>query len=495
MISVSALPLLAYKVGPNLFDLSSNLHQVSMRDQLHRAVALAEALVAGNQFRPGHQVLIVGAGVAGIGAGMVLAKYGIEVQIIDSSMSAPFDLQRGVDTRFIGPYMYEWPLSVYACQKMPPPPAAVLYPWSDGMSTTLPFEDSAPARPSDVVDSWEPILEQAIANSNGLLRLQVGIDRDSTNLQVKRWLQTERYISEKRRPRKKTRRVTIYGGSPWRVSREPYRPLVPRFVLLAAGMGSETNTIRDDKSNILLEGDRFWANDKIGEPSCGLPSPPRIVVIGGGDGAMQDALRAATIDANPLKTWDRLRAADANNLLPKALADIQVMETQHTLTNIWTEVHSIHSHELSILDSAYQSLAKELAQDKHLANAALASMRTDVQQVCLCIKESHFSKAYALNRFLVHILEQCRLAAHGVHGGAALNVIRKVTVKGVGDLGAAKELTLSNGDRLTAEVVIVRFGAAHSELPGQWLGLTAKDTMNRQELAKVPLPLYLPPSN
>ncbi|MNY27568.1 hypothetical protein D3C86_1614800 [compost metagenome] len=210
---------------------------------------------------------------------------------------------------------------------------------------------------------------------------------------------------------------------------------------------------------------------------------------------MQDALRAATIDANPLKTWDRLRAADANNLLPKALADIQVMETQHTLTTIWTEVHSIHSHELSILDSAYQSLAKELAQDKHLANAALASMRTDVQQVCLCIKESHFSKAYALNRFLVHILEQCRLAAHGVHGGVALNVIRKVTVKGVGDLGAAKELTLSNGDRLTAEVVIVRFGADHSELPGQWLGLTAKDTMNRQELAKVPLPLYLPPSN
>ncbi len=81
MIGVNALPLLAYKVGPNLFDLSSQMHNVSMRDQMQRAVVLAEALVAGNQFAlpdSSNHVLIVGAGVAGVAAGIVLARHGLK---------------------------------------------------------------------------------------------------------------------------------------------------------------------------------------------------------------------------------------------------------------------------------------------------------------------------------------------------------------------------------------------------------------------------------
>ncbi|MFE3968921.1 FAD-dependent monooxygenase [Stenotrophomonas sp. YIM B13575] len=494
MISVSALPLLAYKVGPNLFDLSSNLHQVSMRDQIHRAVALAEALVAGNQLQPGQQALIVGAGVAGVVAGMVLARHGVEVQIVDASVDAPFRLQRGVATRYVGPYMYEWPLVVHGCQQMPPPVNEALFPWAAGKPKALPFSTSFPASPDDLVKDWEPILKQAIANSGGRLRLQVGINSPTTNRDVKRWLRTERYIAEKRHPRKRTRAVTIHGGTPWGGSQKPYAPLVPRFVLLAAGMGAENNIVTDSSGNILLQGDAFWANDEIRKPYCGLSSPPRVVVIGGGDGGLQDALRAATIDDHPLATWDRLLAADTNKVLPEALADIQAMEAQHGLNAIWTATDPFRNQELPTLDAAYQKLATSLAGDQYVERALLSSLRKDVSSVHLCIKDACFSKAYALNRFLVHLLEQCTKKAAGAGGSPFVEVTRNVTLTSAKDNSAMQTLNFSNGMTLHAEIVIVRFGPDRSALPAQWLGLTTKDTVNRQELAAVPLPLYLPPS-
>lgn len=494
MISVSALPLLAYKVGPNLFDLSSNLHHVSIRDQIHRSVALAEALVAGNQFQSGKQVLIVGAGVAGVVAGMVLARHGAEVQIVDASTHAPFRLQRGVHTRYVGPYMYEWPLAIHGCQKMPPPSGETLFPWAAGKPMALPVNNSFPAHPDDLVKDWEPILKQAIANSNGRLRLQVGVNSAATNREIKRWLHTERHIAEKRQPRKKTRAITIDGGVPWGGSQKPSTPLVPRFVLLAAGMGAESNTVTDASGNVLLRGNAFWANDDIRKPFCGLSSSPQVVVIGGGDGGLQDALRAATIDDQPLITWDRLLNADANHVLPKVLADLQAMEAQHALNTIWTATTPWRDQELPTLDSAYQSLATSLATDTYIKQAVLSSLRNDVNSVHLCLKDGGFSKAYALNRFLVHLFEQCTKGPHGTGGTPFLRVVRKVTLAAVTNQGPTQTLTFSDGTILNAEIVVVRIGPDRGDLPGQWLGLTAKDTANRQELATVPLPLYLPPS-
>ena len=486
MTSVSALPLLAYKVGPNLFDLSSNLHQVSMRDQQHRAVALAESLVAGKQCKSGDHVLIVGAGVAGIVAGMALASNGISVQIVDSSANAPFALQRGVTTRRVGPYMYEWPLSVYASQEMPPPNGGVLAPWLNGKSVMLPFPAVGPANPSHLVAScWDQALHKAIISSGNLLRLQVGIAQEGTNASVKRWLQSERASGSKRCE------VEVHGGTPWGASAPPLRDLKPRFVILAAGMGTETSTLQDGKRNLLLEGEPFWKDDKIRETSCGLAEKPRVVVIGGGDGALQDALRAVTIDDHPLETWDRLRQVETGGQLEQALANIQAMEAQHALTLIWTVADS---HGTKALDLAYQSLAEGLAKNLALRMAVRKSLRKDVVQVSLCVKDDHFSKSYALNRFLVHLVEQCVKRDGTFKGRAKLYVHRGVEVTGVDKTNDPQRLTLSDGQKLKADIVIVRFGADVSGLPGQWLGLTKKDTENRQELARVPLPLYLPPS-
>jgi len=494
MIRVSTLPLLAYKVGPNLFDLSSNLHHVSMRDQMHRAVVLAEALVAGNQFEPRGQVLIVGAGVAGVVAGMVLARHNLDVQIVDNCARAPFGLQRGVTTRYVGPYMYEWPLTIYGCQKMPPPQSEALFPWTLNKQRVLSVTSNLPVHPDYLVTGWESELRKAISNSTGRLRLQVGINSAATNQQVKRWLHAQRNIHKRRHPRKHGCSVIISQGKPWGNSHVPFNNLKPQFVLLAAGMGVEKNEVTDVHGSPLLTGKKFWSNDDIRKPNCGLRTLPRIVVIGGGDGGLQDALRAATIDDHPLITWDRLLAADLNHVLPKQLADIQAMESQHLLTAIWTATDSHDSEELHTLDAAYQLRAKNLAADPQINCAVLNSFRTDVTSVHLCIKGKAFSKTYALNRFLVHLLEQCSKNVTRKTGTPFFNVVRDVTLTAVNNQGFMKTLTFSNGAVFPAEVVIIRFGADRSQIPGQWLGLTVRDTENRRELAAVPLPLYLPPS-
>ena len=493
MAGVSALPLLAYKVGPNLFDLSSRLHYVSIRDQSHRAVALAESLVAGKQLHPEDRVLIVGAGVAGVVAGMVLARHGVRVQIVDTSMRAPFALQRGVRTRYVGPYMYEWPLPLHDCQRMPPPEAGVLSPWDQG-KTTLPFDSPDPVSPGRLAIKWQRILKQEIAASGGLLRLQVGIDGAATNRQVGAWLEAERHAHERAEPDRVGRPVAIHGGAPWRGSQAPERSFAPRFVLLAAGMGPERNIVGDSGGSLLLDGGEFWANDDIPKHRCGLASAPRVVVIGGGDGGLQDVLRTTTIDDHPLQTWQRLRNADRNGVLPRALADIQVLEAQHALNAIWAAPDALRLRELPILDASYQALAARLAKDPHIARAVRASLRKDVKSVHLCIREAWFSKAYALNRLLVHLFEQSASAARRSRGAVGLTVVRQVQLASVGEMERTRTLTFSDGTALVADIAIVRFGPDPSALPGQWLGLTARDTANRQELAAVPLPLYLPPS-
>lgn len=493
-MSISGLPLIAYKVGPNLFDLSSKLHHVSMRDQIHRAVALAEALVAGNQFKSNRdQVLIVGAGVAGVVAGMVLARHGVQVQIVDTSKDAPFSLQRNTNTRFVGPYMYEWPLNVYDSQFYPPGSGASLFEWGNNLPSTLPFSQSNPSCPSALVASWDVMLDQAITASMGKLRLQVGIDGNLTNREVKKWLHRERLNDKKRSAKKSRTKIHVYGGQPWKSSQNPLPQFMPKCVLLAAGMGSETNTATDNSGNKILTGSPFWQDDTILNNNCGSSAPPRVIVLGGGDGALQDTLRSITKHDHPLKTWadilQKLKtSAKSTAKLNSALADIQAMEIQHSLGSIWG------AHEPSILDRGYESLASALIQDKKIAAAVLSCVRSDVWSVHLCIKDAYFSKCYSLNRFLVHLFEQCAKNKETVGGVRFLTVLRGVTISNVYPQHGAKLLIFNNTPALVADIVIVRFGSDADSLPGQWLGLTIKDTMNRHELAAVPLPLYLPPS-
>jgi NADPH-dependent 2,4-dienoyl-CoA reductase/sulfur reductase-like enzyme len=117
---INALSLLAHKVAPNVFDLSSLQWHVSIRDQIVRAqLLMADLCMADKDI---DSVLIIGMGAAGISAAMAACEQGIpNVYVVDRA-DAPFKLFRGVTSRFVGPFMYEWPSSFHADQGYPEHP-------------------------------------------------------------------------------------------------------------------------------------------------------------------------------------------------------------------------------------------------------------------------------------------------------------------------------------------------------------------------------------
>ena len=496
MIRINALPILAYKVGPNLFDLSSQMHNVSMRDQMHRSVALAEALVEGKQFtqpNSSNQVLIVGAGVAGVSAGIVLARHGVEVLIIDSSPDAPFALQRKVTKRYVGPYMYEWPLEVFASQRLPPDPHAALAEWKTSYDPPLGFKDADPAQPAAVAADWDAQLWQAVQASGGKLCVQRPVNAAQANAAIVGWLAAQR-LALSNRVTFAPHPVTIPGASFWGPSKPLAGPFNPRFVLLAGGMGAETHALPDANGAKVKHGVPFWDNDQMLDKHCGKSSPPRVAIFGGGDGALQDTLRALTRHDHPLKTWDLLQSPDKLDLFAGCQQRILALEQQHAQVSIWEHFDKQRIDANKTLDDAYCKLAKNLAQFPHVVDSVVDLLRDDVKSVRLCVREQHFSKAYALNRFLVHLFDQC-IQVRGAYATAVdFQVCWDMDLKQAVVNGAQTDLTFTSGTTLTADVVAVRFGADTSTLPGTWLGLTKTDTENRRELAAVPLPLFMPPT-
>jgi len=492
MIGVNALPLLAYKVGPNLFDLSSQMHNVSMRDQMQRAVVLAEALVAGNQFAlpdSSNHVLIVGAGVAGVAAGIVLARHGVEVLIIDSSPNAPFALQRGVTQRYVGPYMYEWPLEVYHSQRLPSDPGTALAEWQNGNPPPLRFTGINPTTPDALVADWDRQLAQAVVTTGGRLHIQTGINSAQSNGAISSWLAAQRGAFNQRNAFAR-HSVTIAGGGFVAGSAAVVGPFQPRFVLLAGGMGAETHSVKDASGKLVQQGTRFWGNDDWLKPNLGKLNPPDVAILGGGDGALQDVLRAITGDKHPLETWERLLVQDSTGLLAGCQQRILALEQQHAQLLIWCRAEDLVAA-YKTLDDAYRDIAKNLAGTAVIVQAVLGLFLPDVKKVHLFVKGGCITKAYALNRFLVHLIEQCFLA----EGDTRFELFWNWEVTHAQPNGLQTDLHFANGSVLTYDIVAVRFGADTTNLPRTWLGLTVKDTENRQELAAIPLPLYLPPSS
>lgn len=494
-IPVSGLPLLAYKVGPNLFDLSSNLHHVSMRDQMHRAVALGEALVDGQQFKESNQVLIVGAGVAGVSAGIVLARRGVEVLMVDVALDAPFALQRNISQRFVGPYMYEWPLAMHAAQFVPPLPGSVLSHWDAGPVPPLRWLLREPGQPDQLVKNWDTDLRREMFLMGSQLRLLTGINPTTARVEIGHWLAAQRNALRHGNGRYSNVEISDLGGVPWLGSLSPSWPIRPRFVILAAGMGAERHVLKDEVTGaVIAKGAPFWANDDLLGLNGGKAIPPRVVILGGGDGALQDALRALTGDEHPLKTWQKLVTMDGTGTLAGVEARVIALEHQHAQMTIWARGDARGSTLNEPLDKGYLEFAKHLANDKALANGVIASLRPDVASVRLCVRERHFGKAYALNRFMVHLFEQC-IQRHGNSSDQdRFKVYRGFSCVGSATVGSVTNLSSDSGASLDADLVVVRVGVDSSKLPKTWLALDTKDSVNRQDLSAIPLPLYFPPS-
>lgn len=504
---INALSLLAHKVAPNVFDLSSLQWHVSIRDQIVRAQLLMADLKAADPTM--QSVLIVGMGAAGISAAMAACELGFAQVCVVDKADAPFALFRAVRSRFVGPFMYEWPSSFHADQGFPSHAGT---PWQGQARSPLAWNSKQPIAADDLATALTTCLGTWLANRSAaglsLPHLLVNADPGSVQsfakqfavtegLRAKQASEGEAVLSSKAQfSPNSSASAEVWGSALGVVFPPDHRP---DYLILAAGMGKETLAVPGSS----LASPSFWANDTLKDPST---ANQKVVVLGGGDGALQDALRALTSYDHPLSLVQDLelkpacrRALSAE--MP-ALLDADRQMRQHAA---WAK----GSQGQAMVDRACQQAADRLAANAAVRRCVLGSISLGKGKVSLWVAGTHFDKAYLLNRFAIHLLWACyRKIARRPAGrmGFEVRFSRTVTdawrpllltTKGAPLPSKPRRLTLlassEHGPVLArADKVVVRFGVQRETIPGlQMLQLgvpNERDLKHRATLKGIELP-------
>jgi len=110
ILADNGLALLAFKIGPNQFDLNRGLAYISMRDQVLRARTLVHAAVGARLFeqraatttgyadrRVDVDLTVIGGGVGGISVALAAAEAGITTLVVEKSAQCFSLLRNGSD--------------------------------------------------------------------------------------------------------------------------------------------------------------------------------------------------------------------------------------------------------------------------------------------------------------------------------------------------------------------------------------------------------------
>lgn len=496
---VQSLSALALKVKQNVFDVSSWLRHVSIRDQVIRARLLVRDLVEANQLSDGDEVLIIGAGAAGLSLARACSLNGVRTTVIDKNNDI-LSLWKGVTERYVGPYMYEWPTSFHGDQQFPPQSPSSLSHWVKPGSSLDPDALTFPQHPEQadrLRTSWRKLAQKW---SSGPLQILVSADatnNPSLNKAIKDWCQDVK--SSKGKPSF----VISIVASPWHESilnkLQSFR-VMPKFIFLAAGFGDEDNKLVDQAKAHCHTGIQFWADDNLKKHHAGFTRSPKIAIFGGGDGALQDTLRALVKGKHALETLGLIETSTkARDALLAVYGKLESSARQHESSVAWgVSLKSAAKDDFYLaIDKACKAAADEVLGKPDVCAALRSCIRTDIREVHLIVRENYFGKAYLLNRFLVLLFERyfercdfdqpyasyARLHIHRKHELKAFK-------KSVTHYGVAYSLHLMSGMTLTVDEVVVRFGIDPTTVPGQLLGLTKKDSKNRRELAEIQLPYW-----
>ena len=279
--------LFAHKrTGVPLFDLSIRLNTISVRDQMTRALLLAERLPAWLETQLGlnyaqHPVLVVGGGACGMTAAAALAWRGMRVEVAEKEGHL-FNLQRNCTSRWLDPTQHDWPLDTWQVQR---------FPQRRGHRRS-PF-------------TWGPDIARRIAQKWGgqLSRhLRHGL---ANRLTVRRNIEAGlrlNYLDQQRLLRVQFNNPQTGHAVGWR----NYGAVVWAF-----GHGDEQCNLPNSPQFCGLP---FWHTDELEEDHCGLPGPAQegtVLISGSGDGALQDFLRIVTRRRSVRDIYDQLQLGNA----------------------------------------------------------------------------------------------------------------------------------------------------------------------------------------
>lgn len=512
MSTINSLALLGFKCAPFVFDLSSEMSHVSIRDQVVRGRLLARDLAALKN-KP-TAVLVVGAGFSGVSAALACAEAGMRVVVVDGKPQ-PFSVQDGVTQRFVGPFMYEWPAHGAVDQAYPPASTPQM---PDGSILQGLWNTALGNHPMDANDLAKRARSALLGTIAGLaVPFQIHISLSSVDRKA-----VHAFVSAF------ARHMGIYAGhvpwnaawkmldvatfgTPWAAS--PAAKTASSIVdfdavILGAGFGEERVMLDLPSPNDLpAQGLHFWENDDW----TTLSANDEIGVFGAGDGALQDALRALTGYDHPLITMGVIRKHKA---VDDAIAAVEMemvsIEQEARAAAMWTQVAQAtpgrppfdRSQVDAHLDARVAEIADRVASKPGVAPVVLGALRQGHGIVYHAFRESNYTKAYMLNRFLLHLIERSE-RSYGLPAGrvryAKLASATRIQGRdcGIGFSPGRYEVEVDHPGgttRLFPDRIAVRYGPDPATLPGkQMVGLTRQEIAERTAIGQVQLPFVAHP--
>ncbi len=373
--------LRAHQIEHRTFSIGGRLTPVAIRDQMIRGWTFVEhGLEDGLLYSdPSAPLLVVGAGAGGATAAIRAAQRGVPVLLIDRALQ-PFSTQFNCDSRWICPTQYDWPVAHWDRGEFPTRP-----PGMPGSAAPFPLVWKADWA-HNLAAQWRAALLLAEASYAPLLRLESPLELvEPCPL------------------------TTPPNGVEVRL-RDPttghYSSRTVQALLLAFGFGEERVYLHPLHS---ARGIRFWDRDPFGRPDLGVGGKPRVLISGGGDGALIDFLRTVTNDLSVGIIYQRCIVQCLSHDAQTQL-EARIFNAQDWGARAYAWGRRQTDHELL----SYLQLEHEQAVDAVLADAGAAIeaavrrlLRNPLPEVRLCYGCTHFGQCYPLNRFLALLVERC----------------------------------------------------------------------------------------
>jgi hypothetical protein len=370
--------LFAHKrTGVPLFDLSIRLNTISVRDQMTRALLLAERLPQWLQAQLGvnyvqHRLLIVGGGACGTTAAVALAQRGMTVEVAERDGHL-FHLQRNCVSRWLDPTQYDWPLDNWRVRRFP---QQHRHRWS-------PFTWGADVA-RGIAQKWGGQLSRHLRVVPGL----------ANRLRFRQPIEAR--LNPRYNPHIRLMRVEFNNPQTGQFSGfGDYAAVIWAF-----GHGDERCNLPNSPQ---FRGLPFWHTDPLESNHCGLAGQAQegtVLVSGSGDGAVQDFLRVVTRCRSVRDIFDQLQLENANIDIHKILS----AELRAERAINWSPGGDFAGPYMNELQACHEEVVQSILGTAGLQGRINALVANRPQNTVLVTRQTCFTCIYPLNRFLALLI-------------------------------------------------------------------------------------------
>jgi len=376
--------LLAHAAYSFCFDVSGRLAPISIRDQMVRARTIVDRAIAANLIGTRKPLVVAGGGAAGITAALRAAEKGVPTLLVEAQASL-FSRQAGCRSRWIDPVQYDWPVIHWNDGHYPSRPPAMVLPWRAGYANVVALQ-------------WQTAVRGAVRSLGG----------------SRPWIYTGVRVAGVRvHPPGTPLPLDVQLAPAGAPAGAPVSVVAAGMLLTCTGFGAEDCNVFPSYT-----GFRFWDTDKLGAPDLGLPAgpPAKVLISGGGDGALQDVLRVLTQNKSARDIYNAVwRGLTTSPSVKKALKDtrievedhLQSAEDQAQRTYLWGHTPEVDHYGLQAVHDAHLDAINTIRTEPAIWSAVcevLQAVTASAPAVTLAHRCTHFSGCYGLNRFLVLLL-------------------------------------------------------------------------------------------